>query len=143
METTGYSGTPLAKKLGIKTGYHIRLVNMPSHYFSLFKDMPENVIVCQEKKTRKNLIHYFALQAQDLQKDMPSLKNEIEPNGVIWISWPKKASKTPTDISEDLIRELALRNGLVDIKVCAIDQTWSGLKLVIPLKDREAGRLQK
>jgi hypothetical protein len=143
METTGYSGTPLAKKLGIKSGYHIRLVNQPGYYFSLFDDLPENVAVLTEKRSRKNLIHYFTKQAKDLQKDMPSLKNEIEADGVIWISWPKKASKVPTDVSEDLVRALALGNGLVDIKVCAVDETWSGLKLVIPVKDRPSSRVQK
>jgi hypothetical protein len=136
MKTTGYSGTPLAKKLGIKSGFHIRLVNQPGYYFSLFDDMPSDVTVITEKKSRKNLIHYFTRLAKDLQKDISSLKNEIEANGIIWVSWPKKASKVPTDVSEDLVRELALSNGLVDIKVCAVDEIWSGLKLVIPVKDR-------
>ena len=83
---------------------------------------------------------HFSQQAKDLHKDIRLLKNEIEPNGIIWISWPKKASKVITDITEDVIRNLALANGLVDIKVCAVDETWSGLKLVIPVKDRNAGR---
>jgi hypothetical protein len=143
METAGYSRTPLAKKLGIKSGYHIRLVNQPGYYFSLFDVMPPDVIFKKEKKTRKNLVHYFTMQAKDLQKDMPLLKNEIEADGVIWISWPKKASKMTTDVTENLVRDLALGNGLVDIKVCAIDEIWSGLKLVIPVKDRPASRFQK
>ncbi|MEP7108301.1 MAG: hypothetical protein ABI760_09960 [Ferruginibacter sp.] len=136
METTGYSGTPLARKLGIKSGYRIRLVNQPVYYFSLFEDMPGNVVVLTEKRSRKNLIHYFARLANELESDLPSLKNEINTDGSIWISWPKKASKMPTDITENLVRKLALANGLVDIKVCAVDEIWSGLKLVIPLKDR-------
>lgn len=136
MQTTGYSGTPLAKKLGIKSGFKIRLVNEPKYYFDLFTDMPEHVIVMNDKKSKKNLIHYFALTANNLNKDIIALKNEIESNGVIWVSWPKKSSKVISDITEDFIRNLALANGLVDVKVCAVDEIWSGLKLVIPLKDR-------
>ena len=136
MQMTGYSGTPLAKKLGIKSGFKIRLVNEPKYYFDLFTDMPEQVIVMNDKKSKKNLIHYFALTANNLNKDIIALKNEIESNGIIWISWPKKSSKVISDITEDFIRNLALANGLVDIKVCAVDEIWSGLKLVIPLKDR-------
>lgn len=136
METAGYSQTPLAKKLGIKKGFHIRLVNQPGYYLSLFEDMPADVKLLHEKKSPKHLVHYFAREARYLQKDLPALKKEIEPDGMIWVSWPKKASKVLTDITEDTVRELALANGLVDIKVCAIDETWSGLKLVIPVKDR-------
>ena len=139
MIPSGYSGTPLAKKLGIKAGYKIRLVNQPDYYFALFTDMPDDIILLTEKKSNKNLIHYFTKEAADLYKDIISLRNEIYPNGMIWISWPKKTSKIKTDITEDLIRSIALANGLVDIKVCAIDEIWSALKLVIPLKDRKAG----
>jgi len=102
--------------------------------------MPENIRILTDKKTKKNLIHYFTKQAKDLYKDISFLKSEIEANGMIWISWPKKASKVPTDITEDVVRELALTKGLVDIKVCAVDEIWSGLKLVIPVKDRIASR---
>jgi hypothetical protein len=142
-ETTqiaGYSGTPLAKKLGIKKGYKIRIVNQPSYYFELFTEMPENITILTDKKIKKNLIHYFTKSAKDLHKDIVSIRNEIEPDGMIWISWPKKSSKVTTDITEDIIRDLALTNGLVDIKVCAVDEIWSGLKLVIPVKDRKASR---
>ncbi len=137
IKTSGYSGTPLAKKLGIKEGFKIRLVNQPVYYFDLFTDMPGNILILDEKKTKKNLIHYFTKQARDLHNDMLSLRNEIEQNGIIWISWPKKASKIVTDLTEDVIRNSALSNGLVDIKVCAVDEIWSGLKLVIPVKDRK------
>jgi hypothetical protein len=136
MKNAGYSGTPLAKKLGIKDGFHIRLINAPDYYFTLLEDMPAKVTVLTQKKSRKNLIHYFTSQVEALEKDLPLLKKEIETNGMIWVSWPKKASKVATDITEDVIRELALRIGLVDVKVCAIDDTWSGLKLVIPVKNR-------
>ncbi len=133
----GYSGTPLEKKLGIREGFKIRIVNQPAYYFELFTEMPENITILADKKSRKNLIHYFAKQAKDLYKDIVSLRNELEPDGAIWISWPKKASKVATDITEDMIRNLALSNGLVDIKVCAVDEIWPGLKLVIPVKDRK------
>ena len=136
MKTAGYSATPLAKKLGIKDGFVIRLVGPPAYYFDLFEDMPVNIQILDEREPAKNLIHYFTKKADELRRDIPLLKREIETNGMIWISWPKKASKVTTDITEGMIRDLALSNGLVDIKVCAIDQIWSGLKLVIPVKDR-------
>jgi Protein of unknown function (DUF3052) len=139
-QTSGYSGTPLVKKLGIKEGFKIRIVNQPAYYFDLFTEMPENISILSDKKIKKNLIHYFAKKAKDLHKDIVSMRNEIEQDGAIWISWPKKASKLATDITEDFIRNLALANGLVDSKVCAVDETWSGLKLVIPVKDRKASR---
>jgi hypothetical protein len=136
----GYSGTPLAKKLGIKEGFKIRLVNNPEYYLELFDDFPENVIIKSEKKSKKNLIHFFTKEASELTDNIVLLKNEIEENGMIWISWPKKASKIQTDITEDTVRNMALKNGLVDVKVCAVDEIWSGLKLVIPVKDRIAAR---
>jgi hypothetical protein len=137
MPATGYSGTPLAKKLGIKEGFAIRLVNQPEYYFTLFTDLPQTISILADKKKKKNFIHYFVKEAKQLTKDIRDLKNEIETNGMIWISWPKKSSKVITDVTEDVIRKLALANGLVDIKVCAVDETWSGLKLVIPVKDRK------
>ena len=133
----GYSGTPLAKKLGIKEGYTARIVNEPDYYFDLFTDMPEKVSFITDKKTKKQFIHYFTKESKDLVKNIVALKNEIVQDGMIWISWPKKAAKIETDVTEDVIRNLALANGLVDIKVCAVDEIWSGLKLVIPVKDRK------
>jgi len=138
MAPSGYSGTPLAKKLGIKDGFKIRLVNEPANYFDLFTDFPEHVEILTNKKNTKNLVHYFTKKATDLHKDIKSLRQEIYPSGILWISWPKKASRIETDVTEDVIRAVALANGLVDIKVCAIDETWSGLKLVVPVKDRDA-----
>jgi len=135
MATTGYSGTQLAKKLGIKKGFKISLFNQPEYYFELFTDFPANVKVINNSKV--DFIHYFVKVAKQLQKDITKLKNGIEQNGMIWISWPKKSSKVETDITEDVVRMIALTNGLVDIKVCAVDETWSGLKLVIPVKDRK------
>ena len=137
MATAGYSGSPLAKKLGIKAGCRMRVVNAPSCYFDLFTDMPEDIRLVKDKKSSKNLVHYFTKESLVLQRDILDLKKEIYPDGGLWISWPKKAAKTDTDVTEDVIRQIALSNGLVDVKVCAVDETWSGLKLVIPLKDRK------
>lgn len=133
--TSGYSGTPLAKKLGIKEGFRISLFNQPEYYFNLFTDFPLEVKIINKSKV--DFIHYFVKEEKQLLKDITKLKSRIEQNGMIWISWPKKSSKVKTDITEDVIRNIALKNGLVDIKVCAIDETWSGLKLVIPVKDRK------
>jgi hypothetical protein len=132
---SGYSETPLAKKLGINEGSKIALYNQPDYYFKLFTDLPDVKIV--SGKSIVDFIHYFVKEEKQLLKDITKLKNQIEKNGMIWISWPKKASKVKTDITEDVIRNIALKNGLVDVKVCAVDETWSGLKLVIPVKDRK------
>jgi hypothetical protein len=137
MPAAGYSGTTLAKKLGIKSGFTIRLINQPDYYFELFTDFPEEVNISKTAKAPKDLIHFFTKESKELQQKIIALRNEIVQNGAIWISWPKKASKVPTDITEDFVRDLALKNGLVDIKVCAVNEIWSGLKLVIPVKDRK------
>ncbi|MCB0699730.1 MAG: DUF3052 family protein [Chitinophagales bacterium] len=135
--TSGYSGTLLAKKLGIKAGHVIRLINEPAHYFELFDDFPLEVTVTDTVKRPKNLIHMFTKEEKELKMLLPKLKKEILSDGCIWVSWPKKASKVPTDVTEDVVRDLALSIGLVDVKVCAVDAIWSGLKLVIPVKDRQ------
>jgi|SRR6185437_14520236 len=134
---TGYSGTPLAKKLGIKNGFTIRLIGTPDHYLNLFTDWPTDIHVSARKNEQKNLIHFFTKDSSELHKMLPELKKEIVANGTIWVSWPKKSSKVVTDVSENMIRDLALNIGLVDVKVCAVDEVWSGLKLVIPVKDRK------
>jgi hypothetical protein len=135
-KAAGYSGTPLAKKLGIKAGFEIKLVNAPDHYFDLFTDLPGDLKFKDDPTTKKDLIHFFTRQEEEYIKTLPLLKEQIKPNGIIWVSWPKKASKIITDITEDTIRNYAIKIGLVDIKVCAVDEIWSGLKLVIPVKDR-------
>ncbi len=136
MPVSGYSQTPLAKKLGYKQGFRIRLVNPPEYYWSLFSDLPDNLEIIAEPELKKDCIHLFIREANQLHEMLHLLKNELQPNGMIWVSWPKKASKVPCDLTENDIRDLALRIGLVDIKVCSIDEIWSGLKLVIPVKDR-------
>jgi len=132
----GYSGTPLAKKLGIKPGFKLMLVNAPDHYLNLFTDLPPDTIFTHNPTELKDLIHLFVKDKAEYTGQLLQLKKQMVQNGSIWVSWPKKASKIPTDISEDFIRNYALDNGLVDVKVCAVDEIWSGLKLVIRLKDR-------
>ena len=132
----GYSSTPLAKKLGIKEGSVARIVNEPANYFQLFADWPATVKPVKDRTVKKDFIHFFTTDAKELYKELPLLKTEIKQAGMIWVSWPKKTAKMKTDITEDVIRDFALQIGLVDIKVCAVDEIWSGLKLVIPVKER-------
>lgn len=132
----GYSNTSLVKKLGIKPGFKVRFIDPPEHYFDLLEGLPANIEVLEEAVTGVDFIHYFTKQSSELDRDLPALKREIVSNGTIWVSWPKKASRVTTDVTEDLIRNLALSIGLVDVKVCAVDAVWSGLKLVIRVKDR-------
>jgi len=136
MLTAGYSGTSLAKKLGFKEGFLIRLIQQPAYYRQLFVDFPITAKIISDSKTKVDCIHLFSTETKELEQ-LTSLKKQIKPNGFIWVSWYKKSSKKKTDITEDFIRTVALKNGLVDIKVCAIDDVWSALKLVIPVKDRD------
>jgi hypothetical protein len=136
MQTAGYSGTPIAKKLGIKSGFKVSLINAPEYYLTLFSDLPPDLYFDKASNTGIDFVHLFIKNRDEYEKILPELKNHIKPDGMIWVSWPKKASKITTDVTEDIIRNLALQTGLVDIKVCAVDDVWSGLKLVIPVKDR-------
>ncbi len=133
----GYSGTPLDKKLGIKEGMIFSVKHAPEYYFKLFDNLRARINVTSDVSIKKDMIHYFTTDAKKYHNDIASLKGQIANNGCIWISWPKKTSKIATDVTEDLIRTIAIQNGLVDIKVCAVDETWSGLKLVIPVKNRK------
>lgn len=132
----GYSATPLAKKLGIKENYRVKLVNAPEYYFELFTDLPTNLFIENSGSSKLDFIHFFTKDKAEYETLLPQLKQQLKPAGMIWASWPKKSSKVATDITEDIIRNYALQIGLVDIKVCAVDDTWSGLKLVIPVNDR-------
>jgi len=132
----GYSGTPLAKKLGIKPGFNIKLINQPAYYFDLFADLPEDLVFDADDAIKKDFVHFFTKDEDDYITRLPLLSQQIKSNGMIWVSWPKKSSKVATNVTEDLIRSFALQIGLVDIKVCAVDEIWSGLKLVIPLNKR-------
>ena len=136
MQTAGYSGTPLAKKLGIKPGFKIALINAPDNYPDLFSDLPTDVVLVNDENELKDLIHIFIKDKAEYIALLPQLKTQFMQNGSIWASWPQKASKTVTDVTGDLVRNYALQSGLVDVKVCAVDEVWSGLKLMIKLKDR-------
>jgi hypothetical protein len=136
MQPAGYSGTPLAKKLGIRSGFRVRLINQPAYYFDLFTDLPPDIVLVDDHSTLVNLVHFFTKEYNELSGILPALRQQITQDGIIWVSWPKKASKVTTDITEDKIRDLVLQTGLVDVKVCAVDEIWSGLKLVIRVKDR-------
>ena len=134
---SGYSQTPLAKKLGLKSGYTFMLYNAPDHYFNLFEDLPEHLIELQEfKENTIDFIHIFCTTFSNLSKTINTYKPLLKINGILWVSWPKGSSKISTDLKRDPIRELILKTGLVDIKVAAIDKDWSGLKFVYRLKDR-------
>ena len=140
MNAAGYSGTPLEKKLGIKEGAVIRLINQPAYYKDLFSSLPEALTITDDRTIKKDIIHYFVREREKLSIDIYDLKTELKENGMLWISWPKKSSKILHDISENDIRSICIQNGLVDIKVCAIDADWSALKFVIPLKNRKSSK---
>jgi hypothetical protein len=129
----GYSGTPLPKKLGIKPGHRVLLLSAPEP-FEL--DLPEDVKVGRAARGKADVIVSFHTERADLARRMPKLRATMEPAAGLWIAWPKRASKVPTDLTENVVRELALANKLVDNKVAALDEKWSGLRLVIRLKDR-------
>ncbi len=127
----GYSGTPLAAKLGIKSGTRILLIGAPEDYISLLTPLPEAVSFVSDLADSPDVIHLFTRQLSELKTVVRSCRSQMPVSAALWVSWPKKSSKAPTDISEDAIRAVALPLGLVDIKVCAVDDVWSGLKLVI------------
>jgi hypothetical protein len=133
----GYSGTPLAKKLGIKAGSTIHTVHAPTNYAALVDPLPENVTLVQRPKPDLDLVHLFTKTRSELVELLDRYKTKIKPAGAIWVSWPKKTSGIPSEITEDTVREVALPMGLVDIKVCAVDDIWSGLKLVIRKENRK------
>lgn len=128
--TAGYSGTPLAKKLGIKAGHRIVLEGAPRDFEALLAPLPEGVSVRRRAGGVADVLLYFTKEAAALGANIERLGAAIEVDGGIWIAWPKRASKVPTDMTEDVVRDVALPLGLVDNKVAAIDETWSGLRLV-------------
>jgi hypothetical protein len=134
----GYSGTPLIQKIGIKPGHRIVLRNHPASFVKNLGKLPEGVESSERLSGNANVVVYFTDKLAELAKDFPRLATALVPDGMVWIGWPKKASGRPTDVTEDLVRKIGLDCGLVDVKICAIDETWSGLKFVIRLKDRPA-----
>jgi Protein of unknown function (DUF3052) len=129
--STGYSGTPLAKKLGITEGRTVVTIGAPRHYRALLAPLPPRVKFAATIDGATDIVHLFAIERRELSARLITIASTIRPDATIWVSWPKKASGVATTVGEDVVREVALPLGLVDVKVCAIDDTWSGLKLVI------------
>jgi hypothetical protein len=128
----GYSGTPLAKKLGIKPGTQILKINAPKEYEDWLGGLPDGAcFVTRAPRGGSGLVHLFVTSTVELAHDLPKARAAITPDGAIWVSWCKKSAKMPTDVTEDLIRARALKTDLVDVKVCAVTEVWSGLKLVV------------
>ena len=127
----GYSGTPLARKLGLKEGTTVLVINPPGNYRKLLEPIPAGVQFVGRVSTMTDLVHLFTTRKAELRKTLTSLRTRIRPDAAIWVSWPKRTAKVPTDIIEDTIRDVAIPMGYVDIKVAAFDEVWSALKLVI------------
>lgn len=137
MSPSGYSGTPLAKKLGVKEGSAVLLVNLPKHYFQLFESFPDVNILEATTQESVDFIHLFCSHLEELEQQFGSLKAKMKQDGAFWISWPKGSSKIPKDLDGNIVRRFGLTNGLVDVKVCAVDTDWSGLKFMYRIKDRK------
>ena len=127
----GYSGTPLFKKLGIKSHYRVKTRNAPTNYLELLSPVPEGARISSRLRAPVDIWHLFTASRLELGRVLSVAIREIRQDGSIWVSWPKRTSGVPSDVTEDTIREIGLPMGLVDVKVCAVDATWSGLKLVI------------
>ena len=132
----GYSGTPLVKKLGIKDDSRIALVNAPKDFQTTLGELPDNVKFLKATTRSLDLILFFVLSERKLASDFTKLAARLTNNGMIWIAWPKKSSGVITDLTFEHVQRIGLDAGLVDVKICAIDDTWSGLKFVYRLKDR-------
>lgn len=134
---SGYSGTPLLKKLGIKPGFSLLLLNAPAHYLELVGELPEGCqLLTEANPATADFVHLFCTSQEDLATWSSLAKDAITKNGMLWISWPKGKSSIPTDLKRDPIRNHFLDLGLVDVKVAAVDDDWSGLKFVYRIKDR-------
>jgi hypothetical protein len=132
----GYSGTPLQKKLGIKEGLSLFVLQPPKEYFDWISPLPADVQVKTRLAGQVDFIHLFVQELRVFSKEFIRCKKQLKKDGMMWVSWPKKASKVPTDLDENVIRDFGLKNGLVDVKVCAVDDVWSGLKFMYRVKDR-------
>jgi hypothetical protein len=132
----GYSQTPLDKKLGIKPGHAVALLNAPNGFLKYLGPLPEGARVVDDAKTKLDVVVLFVSDAADLRGSFARVAKRLNPAGGLWVGWPKKASGVPTDLTEDVVRRIGLDVGLVDNKVCAIDDVWSGLRFVIRVQDR-------
>jgi hypothetical protein len=128
---TGYSGTPLVAKLGIQPGMEVHVAGGPDEYRELVVPLPEGVRFTDHPSASTDLVHVFSTRWAQLAEALAAYRAALEPTAVVWVSWPKKSAKVPTDITEDTVREVALPLGFVDVKVCAVTAVWSGLKLVV------------
>ena len=135
--SAGYSGKPLAQKLGIREGDVLAFWNAPDDYDRLLGKLPDGVIVARELEGRLDFIQVFATETAGLEKEFPRLKARLKAGGMIWVSWPKASSRRQTDLNDRVVREVGLKNGLVDVKVCAIDDSWSALKFVRRRKHKD------
>lgn len=134
----GYSPRSLAAKLGIKPGTVVTTLGPPPAYLELLAPVPADVTFVSRLGRRARFVHCFVIRRAELEKEFPALAAALADDGMAWISWPKKAAKVETDLTEDVVREVGLRAGLVDVKVCAVDEVWSGLKFVRRRADRKA-----
>jgi hypothetical protein len=132
----GYSGTPLVRKLGIKDGMRGRVYGAPREYGDIVADLPADLRFSGDDEEQLDFVHFFTSHREGLRDQLEAFRCAIRPEGAIWVSWPKRAARVKTDLTEDVVRQEALSAGLVDVKVCAVDDTWSALKLVIRLADR-------
>ena len=130
-QPAGYSGTPLSQKLGLKPGYRVLQINPPPELADLLKPLPERIEFAPRLGPSLDVVHVFVTEQDDLVRQLTQLRKSLREDAAVWISWPKKSSRLPTSITEDVIRTVALPMGWVDIKVCAVSDVWSGLKLVV------------
>ncbi len=129
--TPGYSGTPLPRKLGITSGTRLLALNKPPAYPDILGDLPSDVTLASRADASVHIAHLFAVRRTELERQLKRLRASLRPDAAVWVSWPKKTAKVPTDITEDVIRAVALPMGFVDVKVCAVTHVWSRLKLVV------------
>jgi hypothetical protein len=135
--TAGYSGTPLPQKLGIKPGLSVVTINAPTNYRRLLGTIPEGVTFSDRLRPESSFVHVFAKKRSELSNRLAVSREQIADTGTVWVSWPKRSSGVPTDVTEDAVRAVALPLEFVDVKVCAIDETWSGLKLMVRRENRK------
>jgi len=133
----GYSGTPLPKKLGLKEKQRIALINEPASFQKHLGKLPDDTVIVEKLSAPLDLVVLFVDREKLLAKQFPSLAKKLSSNGMIWVAWPKKSSGVPTDLAFNNVQRIGLDCGLVDVKICAVDEVWSGLKFVIRLKDRK------
>ncbi len=132
----GYSGTPLAQKLGIKSGGRVALVRAPEGFERALAPLPDGVLLRTQARGAHDVVVFFATRRAELERRFDALARSVHPNGGLWIAWPKRTAGVATDLTENVVRDVGLGNGLVDNKVCAVDDTWSGLRFVYRVKDR-------